>query len=128
MFDLKFYLLRLGVVAVIVLMYLTHVKDVRETAYAEGVEATTSAYNAAAEASKAKVEEENKVINKEDTADKIVEIKEKIITEIKIVEVINYVDRKVEVPVGCNVLADDFIRVRREATNIINSARGSDNR
>ncbi|MBP93800.1 MAG: hypothetical protein CMC55_06760 [Flavobacteriaceae bacterium] len=109
-------------VAILILGFSLYITNVKRVAYDKGVSDTITEINKQSDKQIKEQEDKNKVIKEEDHKDEVASVK--VITEIKYKteKVIEYVDREIEVPVGCDKLATDVVYVLSETTSNINKS------
>lgn len=109
-------------ILVLIVSFSLYIESVKTTAYDKGVKDTIKDINDQAEKQIKEKEDKNKVIKEEDHKDEVASVK--VITEIKYKteKVIEYVDREIKVPVGCDKLATDVVYVLSETTSNINKS------
>lgn len=117
----KYLAIVLGTIA-FVIWFMYWVESKERTAYRKGVDDTVGLYKKAEQAYLLeKAKKDNEIIQQDFVEKEIIE-REVIKTVVEIQKVIEYVDREIEVVVGCEQLATGVVRVRSKATDLINSA------
>jgi hypothetical protein len=94
-------------------------------AFNRGVDSVVQEINKKTNFEIKKQEKRNFVLLEEDYKDIIKTEVIKKETEIKIVEIIKYVDKPIEIPTNCTKLVDDSIWMLSETTDLIIKAQGS---
>ena len=109
-------------VAIAILSLLMAINEYGDYKHQKGYDAAIVDINS--QASVELVKENQKAIDDiaEDNADAVERVRVEYITQEKIKEVVKYVDREIQVPAECNDTVRGIVRMRAEATSIINSA------
>lgn len=124
----KFKLIAAIVIPLIIFgLFLTYISEVKKTYYKKGVDSVVNQVNEKTNFEIKKQEKKNFVLLEQDYKDTVTTEVIKTVTETKIQKVIEYVDKYIEVPVGCEQLASDTVWMLSETTDIINSAARSRN-
>lgn len=108
--------------ASLVLVFNLWLNSVEKRAYQKGVDETVALYKEAEQKYLLERAEKDAEIIRQDSVEEIIIEREVVKTVVEVQKVIEYVDREIEVVVGCEKLASDIVRMRSTATDIINSA------